>query len=99
MLKETISHDWKKKYCLYAEFDPTPNLGIAELFVNVIEMVQVTLLISLTKIYLIFHAETRDKRRLWWISFLCVQTSEEFLRREPKVTAVASPNMCMSEVI
>lgn len=54
----------KKKYCLYAEFDPTSNLGIAELFVNVIEMVQVTLLISLTKIYLIFHAETRDKRRL-----------------------------------
>jgi len=46
-----------KKSCLYAGFDPI-NLGIAELFVNVVEMVQATLLISPIKIYFIFHAET-----------------------------------------
>lgn len=52
-----------KKSCLYAGFDPILNLGIAELFVNVIEMVQVTMLIW-TKIYLIFHAETGDRKRI-----------------------------------
>lgn len=53
-----------KESCLYVGFDPILNLGIAELFVNVIEMVQVTLLISPTKIYLIFHAETGDRKRI-----------------------------------